>query len=80
MKFVCQGRRSAKLQKPVRRNEKYKKRVYTLLWREKSEKRARLRVQLACKGHGFIDKALKKGYNQTREWAGCCTAKNSRTA
>ena len=27
-----------RLQKPVRRNEKYKKRVYTLLWREGSNK------------------------------------------
>ena len=33
------------------------------------QRRARLRVQLVCKGHGFIDKALKKGYNQTRERA-----------
>ena len=54
-----------RLQKPVRRNEKYEKRVYTLLWRQGSKKlkRTRLRVQLACMGHGFIDKALKKGYD-----------------
>ena len=50
------------------KNEKYKKRVYTLLWREGSNKIEK-RVQLACKVHGFIDKALKKGYNQTRERA-----------
>ena len=27
-----------RLQKPVRRNEQYKKRVYTILWREGSNK------------------------------------------
>ena len=27
-----------RLQNPVRRNEKYKKRVYTLLWKESSNK------------------------------------------
>ena len=31
------------------------------------QRRARLRVQLACKGDGFIDNVWKKGYNQARE-------------
>ena len=36
---ICLSRKKIrKLQKPVRRNEKYKKRVYTLLWREGSNK------------------------------------------
>ena len=30
--------KNRRLQKPVRRNEKYKKRVYTILWREGSNK------------------------------------------
>ena len=61
-----------RLQKSVRRNEKYKKSVYTILWREGSNKIdgwARLRVQSAFKGHGFIDKASRKGYDQTPEQA-----------
>ena len=46
--------------------------VCTLYYGEKAatkQKKARLRAQLACKGHSFIDKALKKGYNQTQERA-----------
>ena len=36
---ICLSRKKIrKLQKLVRRNEKYKKRVYTLLWREGSNK------------------------------------------
>ena len=36
---ICLARKKIRrLQKPVRRNEKYKKRVYTLLWREGSNK------------------------------------------
>ena len=36
---ICLSRKKIrKLQKPVRINEKYKKRVYTLLWREGSNK------------------------------------------
>ena len=58
---ICSSRKKIRnLQKPVQRNEKYKKRVYTILWREGSNKIEK-RVQLACKGHCFIDKALKKG-------------------
>ena len=48
------------------------RRECTLYYGEKAAtnwKRARLRVQLACKRHGFSDKALKKGYNQTPERA-----------
>ena len=37
MKFVCQ-REDQEITKKVRRNEKYKKRVYTILWREGSNK------------------------------------------
>ena len=37
MKFVCQ-REDQEITKPVWRNEKYKKRVYSLLWREGSKK------------------------------------------
>ena len=33
--------------------------------REQQNREERDRVQVACKGHGFIDKALKKSYNQT---------------
>ena len=42
----------------------------TLCYGEKGatkQRRARLIVQSACKGHGFMDKASRKGYNQTRE-------------
>ena len=48
------------------------RRECTLYYGEKAatkQRRARLRVQLACKGDGFIDKASKKGYTQTRERA-----------
>ena len=62
-----------RLQKPVRRNEKYKKRVNTIiLWMEDSNKIEMSENESsfsACKGHGFMDKASEKGYNQTRERA-----------
>ena len=36
---ICSSRKKIRnLQKPVQRNEKYKKRVYTILWREGSNK------------------------------------------
>ena len=66
---------------PSRRSGDYKnrfeemkstRRECTLYYGEKAAtkwRRARLRVQLACKGDGFIDKASKKGYTQTRERA-----------
>ena len=71
MKFVRQGRRSG-IYKNRFEEMKSTRRECILYYGEKAAtkwKRARLRVQLACKGHCFIDKALKKGYNQTRERA-----------
>ena len=61
---ICLSRKMIRrLQKLVRRNEKYKKRVYTLLCNkiEKSETESLVSMQVTR----FIDKALKKGYNQT---------------
>ena len=73
MKFVCQGRRSGDYKNRFEEMKSTRRECTALLWREGSNKiektSARLRVQLACKGHGFIDEALKKGYNQTRERA-----------
>ena len=46
-----------KLQKLVRINEKYKKRVYTILWRESSnkiEKSVTESLFIMYMGHGFI--------------------------
>ena len=71
MKFVCQGRRSGNYKNQFE-EMKSTRRECTLYYGDKAatkQKRARLRVQLACKGHSLIDKALKKGYNQTRERA-----------
>ena len=71
MKFVCQGRRSGDYKNRFEEMKSTRRECTALLWREGSNKieRARLRVRLACEGHSFIDKALKKGYNQTRERA-----------
>ena len=69
MTFVCQGRRSGNY-KNWFEEMKSTRRECTLYYGEKAAtKQRRARVQLACKGDGFIDKASKKGYNQTREWA-----------
>ena len=66
---ICLSRKKIRrLEKPVRRNEKYKKRVYTLLWREGSNKIEKSETESSVR-HGFSDTALKKGYNQTRERA-----------
>ena len=71
MKFFCQGRRSRDYKNSLEKMKSTRKEC-ALYYGEKAarkQKTARQRVQLACKRHGFIDKALKKGYNQTRERA-----------
>ena len=71
MKFVCQGRRSGDYKNRVEEMKSTRGQC-TLYYGEKpamKQRRAKLSVQLACKGHGFIDRALKKGYNQARERA-----------
>ena len=65
-------RRSGDYKNRVRRNEKYKKRVYTILWREGSNNIENIEAESSFstqgrKGHGFIDKASRKEYNQTRD-------------
>ena len=74
-----------RLQKPVRRNEKYKKRVYTLLWREGSNKieKSETESSVSMQGRRLYRQSFEERlHSDTRTgWmTGCCTAKNSRTA
>ena len=72
MKFVCQGRRSGNYKNRFEEMKSTRRECTALLWREGSNKIEKSETESSvsiCKGHGFIDKALKKGYNQTRERA-----------
>ena len=65
MKFVCQGRRSGNYKNWFEEMKSTKKHGIIMERRQQQNRKERDRVQLACKGYGIIDKALKKGYNQT---------------
>ena len=74
-----------RLQKQVWRNEKYKKRVYTLLWREGSNKieKSETESSVSMQGRRLYRQSFEERLqSDTRMgWmTGCCMAKNSRTA
>ena len=73
-----------RLQKPVRRNEQYKKRVYTILWREGSNKIEKSETESSVSMQGtrlYRQSFEERLQSDTRTgWmTGCCTAKNNRT-
>ena len=75
---------SKRLQKPVRRNEKYKKSVDTILWREGSDKIERsetessVSMQGTCLYRQSFEESLQSDTG-TGWMTGSCTAKNRRT-
>ena len=57
-----------RLQKPVWRNEKYKKRVYTLLWREGSNiiEKSETESSVSMQGRRLYTQSFEEDYTQRR--------------
>ena len=56
----CVKEKIGRLQKPVQRNEKYKKRVYTLLWREGSNKIEKSETSVSMQGRRLYRQSFEE--------------------